>query len=78
MCTFFLIPLLSASTVIFPGNIISLLLPSFYFLVTGNIFLPLTISLSGGKIVTCDSVSTMNFSRTVNSFCHGNVISPIT
>ena len=60
MDTFFLILSPSASTVIFPVNLSLFLLTSWYVLVTGNIFLSLMISLSGGNIVTGDSVSTMN------------------
>ena len=58
---FFLFILFSASSLIFPANITSLLLTCWYFLVVGNIFLSLSTSLSGCNIVTGDPYSKMNF-----------------
>ena len=60
MGRFFLISLLSASTIIFPVNLTLFSGNSWYFLVTGNTSLSLNISFSGEFIVTGDLVSTMN------------------
>ena len=73
---FFLIPLLLASTVVFPVNLTSFLVASCYFRVTGNIFLSLFFSLFGFIILTGDPVSTNNsFSEPSFFYCHGNMVS---
>ena len=58
---FLLIPLYSASTVIFPTNFISILKTSRYLLVIGTILPSFNIYVSGGIIETCDRVCTINY-----------------
>ena len=77
MVKFFLILLLSASTVMFPATFTSFLLTSQYFLIVGKIFLSFVIPLCSGNIVTGDQVSTMISFRFVNFDCQNELISSI-
>ena len=65
---FLRIPLLSASTVIFPAIVTLFLLTSWCFRVIGEIFMTRNISLSVGNIVTGDAVTTMISSSVRSNF----------